>query len=254
MKKSISQINKRRDQIFSEILEYGEVEVTRLAQLLNVSELTIRRDLSFFEEKKLIERFYGGARLLNPYDERNPSLELEKTKRKLAKKASELVNSGDIIFLNSSSTTLYMIHYLKDKEVTIITNNGRALFSEIGQGVTVIFTGGELRYPKNAMVGDYALHTLDSLKASKSFIGCSGFSIKNGMSTSVHSEVSVNRKMIENTNGEVYIVADHSKLLHEANFIVSPASEFAGLITNSKISKELEQEYRNLQDFQLIIV
>lgn len=254
MKKSISQINKRRDRIFSEILEYGEVEVSSLAQLLNVSELTIRRDLTFFEDKKLVERFYGGARLLNPYDERNPSLELEKIKRSLAKKASELVNSGDIIFLNSSSTTLYMIHYLKDKEVTIITNNGRALFSDIGQGVTVIFTGGELRYPKNAMVGDYALHTLDSLKASKTFLGCSGFSIKNGMSTSVHSEVSVNKKMIEHTNGEVYIVADQSKLLHEANFIVSPCTSFSGLITNSKIPAEVEHEYSLLGDFNLIIV
>lgn len=254
MRKSISDVNKRRDEIFSMILENGEIQVSELSKKLNVSELTIRRDLTFFEDKRLVERFYGGVRLSNPYDDNNPSLAIEKIKKKLAQRASEMINSGDIIFLNSSSTTLYIIQYLTNKEVTIITNNGRALFSKIGQGITVIFTGGELRSPKNAMVGDYALHTLDALRASTTFLGCSGFSIENGMSTSVHSEVSVNKKMIEQTNGKKYIVVDHSKLTHDASFIVADINTFDGIIIDSNAPKELLDEFRNLPDFQVIVV
>ena len=254
MKNSNISINERRDTIFSKLLEFKEINVKETAEMLSVSELTIRRDLTFFEDKGLIERFYGGAKIIVHNKVSEPLLRIERIKKALAKKASEFINSGDIIFLNTSSTALYIIQYLEDKEVTIVTNNGKAIKAPHSKNVSVILTGGELRTPKNSMVGDYALKTLNSISASHSFLGCSGISASNGMSTSIHSEVSVNVAMISNTKGQVYIVADHTKIESQASFIVGDINNLSGLITDDLTNPEFLEQFSRYPNFKVIIV
>ena len=65
MRRSDDDVNERRDKIFSKLLEHGEINVSDISEQLGVSQLTIRRDLEFFENKRLIERFYGGAKLVS---------------------------------------------------------------------------------------------------------------------------------------------------------------------------------------------
>lgn len=80
----------------------------------------------------------------------------------------------------------------------MITNNGRAIDAERGQGVNVILTGGELRYPKEAMVGDYAIRNLQTVIAKKAFVGCSGIDAVMGMTTENANEVTINQLMVRN--------------------------------------------------------
>ena len=86
----------------------------------------------------------------------------------------------------------------------------------------VILTGGELRYPKEAMVGDYAIRNLQTVIAKKSFIGCSGLDPATGMTTENANEVTINQLMVRNVAREAYLLADHTKLGRGAVLSVVP--------------------------------
>lgn len=254
MRSSQKEINERRDQIFNTLLKEGEIQVKDLAQELNVSELTIRRDLLFFEEKKYIERFYGGARLLNPHALHSPSQTLNRIKNRIAKKAADLIDSGDIIFINTSSTALLTLRYLGNKEATVITNNAKAVFVKTSPKVTIILSGGELRNPKETMVGDFALQTLRMVNVSKAILGCSGLSYEQGITTSVHSEVSINQLMLENCSGPRIIVADQSKLGHSASFVSGSIHDVDVLVTNHASEAEALEKFKEQTEMKILLV
>lgn len=254
MKRSQENIHNRRDKLFHLLLEHGSINVADAAELLNVSQLTIRRDLDFFEEKRLIDKYYGGAKLVDKSSPIDANQRLELIKQEIAKKAAEFVASGDVIFINTSSTATYLLKYLENKEVTVITNNAKVLRSIISPNTSIIFTGGELRSPKHSMVGDYALQMLDSIKSTNNFLGASGVNLKEGMSTSVHSEVSINKKMIERTNGGSFLLVDHTKFSHNARFFVDEISAFTTIITDDLVEQELIEEFKHKTGINIVQV
>lgn len=245
MKTSTELINLRRDSIFQELLNNSYVKVTDLAELFNVSELTIRRDLLYFEQKNLIERFYGGARVLNYHTPKHPSQNFQLIKHNLARKVAEFIDNGDTVFINTSSTAILVLKYLGDKHVTVVTNNGNALLSNYGKNITVILTGGELHPPKDSMTGDFAIQTITQIHANKAILGCSGFSIDGGMTTSVHREVSINQLMLKNCKGAAFVLADHTKLNRNANYSSGGVRDFAYLITDQFADPEFIKELTN---------
>ena len=150
MKNSKSVVFKRQQALLKELREEKTIDVETVAQKLNVSPTTIRRDLVMFEKQNLIERFHGGATLLeeslreedNPTD--NREAEDKEQKHIIARYAAELVEDGDTIFINSSSTALLMLDYLKGKNVIVVTNNGFAVGHPHDPQVEIIMTGGEI--------------------------------------------------------------------------------------------------------------
>lgn len=252
MKQSQKNISNRRDKIFNILLQEGKISVADVAETIGVSELTIRRDLDFFESKRLIERYYGGAKLVTKSSPIDANQRIELIKQEIAKKAAEFVSSGDIIFLNTSTTALYILKFLESKEVTVITNNAKAIRAITSEKTSLIFSGGELRSPKFAMTGDYALGMIDSIKASNSFLGFSGLSIEDGISTSMHSEVSINKKMMERTNGKKFILVDHTKFSHTARFSVAELSEINTIITDDLVPEDILYDLKS--NFQLDII
>lgn len=128
MKISRSIVNSRRERILETVRNGGDVSVNSLSEQLQVSPLTIRRDLQYLEEHKLLERFYGGARTGNAEVPRQNSRELRK--ERIARYAAGLVEDGDSILLNTSSTALAMVKYITSRNVTIITNNGNIINEE----------------------------------------------------------------------------------------------------------------------------
>ncbi len=164
------------------------------------------------------------------------------TKHSIAKTTAQLIDSGDTIFINTSSTALLVLRYLDQKYVTVITNNAKAVTCKSSPNVTIILTGGELRYPKESMVGDFALQTIRNVSVSKSILGCSGFSLDIGMTTSIHSEVSINRLMLENCKGPRILCVDHSKLGQTANFISGNVTDFDVVVTDREADTEFLSE------------
>ena len=169
MKTSKDLVNKRRDLIMKEIQIKKTVDVDELAEKFSVSKITVRRDLQYWEDQGAVEKYYGGARLIQNFVE-NDKDNNEAYKHAIAKYAATFVEDGDTIFINTSSTALLIIKYIIGKRVTVITNNGKAIFTDHDPNVQIVLTGGELRIPKTSMVGDFALNNLNKVKANKSFL------------------------------------------------------------------------------------
>ena len=174
MKMSRSIVNSRREKVLEIVRENGDVTVNHLAEQFQVSPLTIRRDLQFLEDHRLLERFYGGARNSRTAEESNGENPKLFRKEKIARYAASLVEDGDSIFINTSSTALAMVKYITSRNVTIITNNGNIINEKNPSQATVVLLGGELRYVKGAMVGDFAMNNLTQVTAKKSLMGCGG--------------------------------------------------------------------------------
>ena len=244
MKQSRSVVNARREFILNELEKTGTVEVKELAEQLQVSYLTIRRDLQYLEDHKLLERFYGGAR---SGDERLLKMQEKGIlyyREKIAKFAASLIEDGDSIFINTSSTALGIVKYITAKNVTIITNNGNIISEKNPPNATVVLLGGELRYQKGTMVGSFALNNMNRVTARKSFVGCRGLSPDLGMTTELYDEANINAKMISRVTETSYILADHTKLGNKSSFISCKTSEIANIITDVEAPRDIVNAFR----------
>lgn len=243
MKASRSIVNSRREKILEAVRGGGDVAVSTLADQMQVSPLTIRRDLQYLEDHKLLERFYGGARTGN-----SESGRMEKKtfrKEKIARYAASLLEDGDSIFINTSSTALSMLKYITARNITVITNNGNIINEDNPSHAAVILLGGELRHTKGAMVGDFAINNLTRVTAKKSFIGCTGLCPDTGMTTELVSEVNLNHMMFEQVTGSSYILADSSKFGHRSSFVSCPPEQIANIITDRDAPVDLVREFRD---------
>lgn len=236
MKRERAYVEGRRNQIVEILQRNPQVRVDELAKRLDVSVITIRRDLQYLEENNLVTRFYGGAKATEETAGKIDDVTIYR--ELIAKYAATLVENEDTIFINTSSNALHMIQYIDRNNVTVITNNGKAINHEKGDGVSIILTGGELRYPKEAMVGDFAVRNLQNIFAKKAFVGCSGISSLTGMTTEIANEVNVNQLMIEHATQEVYILADHTKIGRNSSFTSCGIHMVKHLITDEMAPEE----------------
>lgn len=252
MKKTQSIVSKRRSRILDYLSSNETISNNELAEKLNISPLTLRRDLQALDEEGLIVRYYGGAKLIfdtnehkpvNSADNENSSASLDK-KHTIAKYAAELINDGDTIFINSSSTALLILEYLGNKRVYVVTNNGKALNSTIGPNIELVLTGGQVYERKQSLIGEFATYILSKITADKCFLGVSGIAYDSGISTSVLQETLVNREMINRCSGPVYILADSSKVGKTSNFSSGDINDISHLITDSDISEYDINEFR----------
>lgn len=235
-------MDNRRNSILEELRANGEIKADALAKKYQVTPLTIRRDLQWLEDNNKIERFYGGAVLA---DKETASVdEVDECKNMIAKYAASLVEDGDSIYINTSMTALRMIEYLGNKRVTVITNNGRVFAMKIPESIQVIITGGELRYPKYAMVGNFAQRNLGKVTVKKSFLGCSGLTAEKGMTTEIMNEAPINSMMVKNVAGAAYILADHTKIGVDSSFVSVGTENITHVITDEKASEEELEKLR----------
>lgn len=241
MKRERAYVDNRRNQILDIMKENPKVRVDDLAAKFKVSLITIRRDLQYLEDRKLLIRFYGGASYANQKEVEENEIKLYR--KLIAKYAATLVEDGDSLFINTSSNALQMLTYVNRQNITVITNNGRAIDLDYQEGISIILTGGELRHPKETMVGDFAVRNLQTVFPKKAFIGCSAISPFSGMTTENAAEVKINEIMIQNAKN-VYILADHTKIGKDSSFTSSPIHGIGHLITDEKAPEDVLNELR----------
>lgn len=243
MKRERAHVENRRNRIIEIMKDNPEVRVDQLANVLEVSLITIRRDLQFLEEQKLLIRTYGGAVSTSTPESKED--ERQMYRRLIAQYAATCVSDGDTLFLNTSRNALDMLQYVDRDNVRVITNNGKAIYSGRGTGVSVVLTGGELRQPKDAMVGDFAVRNLQMVFAKKAFMGCSGISAEAGMTTEKFNEVSINELMINHATQDVYLLADHTKIGANSSFTSCLAERINYLITDEKAPEDVLELLRS---------
>ncbi len=239
MKREKELVENRRREIVDIVKASKGESVDNLSRILGVSKMTIRRDLSCLEKKKVLERTHGGARYVFDANE-----ERKTYRERIAERAASFVEAGDTFFINTSSNAIEMLKYISRKRVTVITNNGKAIYMEKDKSIDVILTGGELRRQKDAMVGDFAVRNLSQFYAKKAFIGCSGISADGGVTTEIFAEVNINEIMVEHATKEVYVLADHTKIGKNSSFMSVPIGKIHCLITDEKSDEEALEAIR----------
>ena len=239
MKSPIKLIEQRRKEIIKLLENNPELNAQDLSEHFNVSALTIRRDFQYLEDRNCIQRHYGGVVLVEGFRDKDKKDSLiERRKNQIAKKAAEFVENGDTIFINTSTTALLILKYIKDKKVNVITNNANAVFVQKDHNINVMLTGGELREPKESMVGEFAYNNLMRVSANKCFMGCSGISSSAGITTAVLAEVAINELMLRQCTGTSFVLADSTKVGQNHSFVSSELNKIDYLITDDYASKE----------------
>ena len=246
MKNSIINIDKRHKDILDILEKKEHLTTIELAEALDVSLSTIRRDLHLLEEKNDIIRKFGYC-IFN-YDNKPESDHSGpvRLKQLLAKEASKHIQNNDTIFINSSSTALKTIDYLQVDHLTIVTNNMKINYSPQNANYHYVLTGGEMRYPKEALVGDVAINTLSVVNADVCIVGCSGIDLENGVTTKQMTEATINELMVKRTTKCKILVADHRKIGVTSKFKMADISAFDYLITDQFSSEEILHEIQKL--------
>ena len=209
--------------------QYRQVSVSDLADRFEVSSLTIRRDLDELEAQGLITRSYGMATLLDPLSTGLSSNQVT-AKFKLAQAAAKLIKNGDTVFINTSSTAIKVLEFITAENITIVTNNGSVLAADYPPSMTVLVTGGEVRPAKKSMTGDFALASINQIRAAKCILGCSGISAERGLTTLVSNEMRVNSLMLKHSEQHI-VLADSSKLGINSSFQYGSPSDIDVLMT-----------------------
>ena len=229
----------RRERIQEYLAIHKIVPSIELSSLLDVSEATIRRDLEWMEGEGILTRTHGGAIL-------NQRLQLEaeyqqraqrnvEEKRLIGALAATLIEDGDMVFVNSGTTTTQLIRNIRGgAAITVITNNLVAAL-EIGEaGFDVVLVGGTFQPRSNAIAGRFAIENLSSLYANKAFIGVDGITLKHGFTVPANAEAELVRVMLDRTNGPVIVLADHSKWGVVSNFQIARLDQVQKLVVDDK--------------------
>ena len=252
MKVSKDIVNQRRVDIMKYIENHNAATVDELVNLLHASPATIRRDLQYWQDQGAIYRKYGKAILVQAFIE-DHDYNRNRFIRAIAKRAALYIEDGDIIFINASRTALMVSEYLKEKKVTIITNNIKLSNIKEDGYITWIMTGGQMGPTHSYTTGDFALMSIGCVTATKCFLGCAGLK-ENGVSTGGMSEMSVNRAMLAQTAGQKFLLCDHSKVGLDSNYYFSDFSDIDYLITDDEADRNIINRIRKNHNINIIKV
>ena len=230
----------RRERIQEYLATHKIVRTVDLYKMLETSEATVWRDLEWLEQKGIIERTHGGAMLsqritLEPEYQQRAKKNPEE-KRMIGALVASLIEDGEIVFINSGTTTTQVIRQIRsDADITVFTNNLHAAL-EVGEpGFHHHLIGGEFQPRSLSLAGRFAIENLKQVYANKTIIGVDGISLKHGCTVPSDAEAEVVRLMIEHTKGQVIIAADHSKWGVVSNFQVASLNEIDKLVTDDAI-------------------
>ncbi|MDC7286371.1 DeoR/GlpR family DNA-binding transcription regulator [Blautia schinkii] len=250
MKNSRAAVKSRQHEILEYMRIHGAGDVNKLAMEFRVTPTTIRRDLNVLQKENYISRCFGGARLQEPVDTEEISPtdirdEKEFIRKEIARLAADQMCDGEIIFMNSSATASLVLGYLGEKNVTVVTNNSRAIDMPRSSRTQLLLTGGAVYGKKQSLVGELAHDTISKITATACILGVSGISSKEGITSRILQETTINRMMLERCTGAKIVVAEGSKIGVSHSFYSGSIEDITCLITDSSASEEALKEIRD---------
>ena len=233
-------MTERQSKIIKLVNQYQKIEVSRLAEMLDVSQVTIRKDLDYLEEEGLLSIEHGYALIKNANDINTRLTINYETKLKIAIKAAEMVSNGETVMLESGSTCALMAEQLAKlkKDVTIITNSAYIAIRIRDLPVRkVILLGGEYQKEYQGMVGPLVRKCAREFFVDKFFVGPDGFIPEAGFTCDDLMRVETMKYMADSAN-RMIILADSSKFSQKGVVIQSTFDEIDTICTDSGISEE----------------
>ena len=219
-----------------------EVKVTELSRSTGISEVTIRKDLTYLQNRNLIMRTRGGA-MRNPIEEQTEETAIAKKrmfnvreKERIGEAAARMINDGDFIMLDSGTTTLEVARHLHRFQHLQIITNAMNIATELlaYKRFDVILLGGNVRTNSHSTVGPLALSVLRNFSGYKLFLGVDSFSLENGVSTPSMEEALLNQIMIQQAE-RVIAVFDSSKFNKRSYMHIAEANELDCIVTDQAI-------------------
>ena len=247
----------RRQEIITVLEQAGQLSVAALSQRFAVSEVTIRHDLQALSEQGLLLRTRGGALSTSTmpefsFDIRQQQQAADKTR--IGQAAAALVNHGDTIILDASTTAQTLIPFIKPiSELTVITNSLRVAVSLLDTPhIQVLLPGGALRRESISLVGQPHDDALEGLNVQIGFFGARGLTVEEGMTDVNLSEVAMKRAMVERCR-QVVGVFDARKWGRVAASTFASLEKVDTVISDTKAPGDLVRRVRQ-QGIEVILV
>lgn len=232
----------RRQRIVNEIMRRHTVTIADLARQFGVSEMTIRRDLHALEESGLVESVYGGAKSpsISPFEltfANREQMEVD-AKRAIGFAAAELVNNGEVIALDGSTTTLQVARNLHRRGGMTVYTNGIKVATELSHlsAIRTVLSGGEL-YHAVSLVGLFARSMFEQIRVDKLFLSVTGISEDLGLSGPSELDADIKKAMIASAE-QIIVVADHTKFGRQSYVRVASLDAVDIIVTDERTPSE----------------
>ncbi len=252
----MSTLAERHQYILTKLKTEGHVNVLDLCSDLNVSSVTIRKDLKLLEDKQLLFRTHGGGTLSNPYMVDRHVNEKEKIHRDektgIGKAAAGLLEPNDCIIIGSGTTVLSLARHIQPAGSLTVITAALNVAMELNRQpeIEVLVLGGMLRKSSSSATGSYAERILDDFSCSKLFLGVDGIDLEFGLSTTNVMEAQLNRKMITVAQRTI-VLADSSKFGKRGFGRICGIEEVDTVITDKGISEHM---FHSLQGMGVEVV
>lgn len=242
-------MNKRQTTILDLLSKSKKIEVSSLALMLDVSQVTIRKDLDALEKSGIIIREHGYA-VLNDSDDINTRLAYHyEIKQKIARKAAETIHDGETLMIESGSCcSLLALEVAKTKqEVTLITNSAFiAEYVRRYKNIHVILLGGEYQKESQVMVGPITRNCAQNFYVDKLFIGADGFSVDTGFTGNDYMRAATVRDLAKQAK-KVIVVTDSSKFDQIGVVSLMDTKKVSMVYTDKEINLDTENYLKENQ-------
>ena len=240
-------MNKRHLKILKILSNHEQVDVSELAELCDVSTVTIRKDLDNLENRELVIREHGFARI-NNLDNINYRLAIEyEEKEKIAQKAIQIIEPNETVMIESGScnTLLALEIAKKDQNNTIITNSSFiARYLKDYPKTKIILLGGEYQSSSGALVGNLVSTFLNNFNVDKFFIGTDGLSLEHGITGSDYDRVET-VKIMRNFSTHTYVLSQSHKFNKRSSFKIMDLEDIDHIFTD-EVDDEIKSSLKKL--------
>ncbi|WP_368413224.1 DeoR/GlpR family DNA-binding transcription regulator [Dongia sp.] len=249
-------LNARQARILEVLRRDQLLAVTQLAEALDVSGETIRRDLRLLSAKGLVEKSHGNVRWRDRSDDQplqRRLLDNMAAKQKIALAIADEISDGESVFLDTGSTNIYVAQALKGRRnLTVVTNSAPiAQHLSTGEGNRVYLAGGELRADDSAAFGPAAIAFLQQFMVKTAIISASGLDAKLGVMDNHLCEADVSRSVLGHAE-RVIVGADHSKFGRRCLVAAVGFADVDLLVTDQKPAGELGDELER-HDVEILV-
>ena len=236
----------RKAKILQVLDDRSTIEVRDLATLLDLSDMTIRRDLNALAQQGLIVRTHGGAMLPSfgnrPVSFVEKAVQHREAKEQIAQLAASEIADGDVIFMDCGSTVFALCPFIRHKPITVITNSLPIVAELITSKVTLNLIGGEVDKNRQAVHGLTAESHIARYRADKAFIGVDGVSVANGLSANGEIEAAHTLALMRQST-QIYLLCDSTKLEQDRYLQFAPLSAVNVLVTNQEADQSVLKQY-----------
>lgn len=239
----------RRQSILQQLQDKGVISINELVQKLQVSHMTVRRDLQVLEKEGSVVIVSGGVQLtrrlyLEPSHQEKESLAYEQ-KQRIGEFAATLIKDHVCIYLDAGTTSLALCRHLNNfEDLTIASNDFEVINYLIARtNHTLIHTGGMVQKENRSSVGHLAANTLSQLSFDMAFISAPSFD-QRAITTPDHGKVAVKQAAVKSSQKNI-LISDSSKYGHFATYVAVPMSDIDHIITDPGLSAGAAERFES---------